>query len=203
MQNVVEVKEVDTLLCPGRLHKYRSILPVYATYKTSAAPAMVSSAPRMAPYAREDAVALPSAAGGAAPLAVGEELPDAVLVAEPDADPLPDSVAEGVDGDEEPVRVAVLLLRLDASEDRDVAEDDRAETGTLVEMRLSVELVEGARELDDEGSSSRSTTILISVHCSPIDSSYRLPNAPLMHRHHLVVPPIARELFLHIEKPPV
>ena len=122
----------------------------------------------------------------------------------PEADP--DDVDEAVREaalPEEPDDVVPLLAELDAVADAPVVEEDRVMTGPPVGMRLSVVLAGRTSELDGEESSTKSAMILISVHWSPIVSSYRLPNPPLMHRNHLVEPPRARELFWQIENPPV
>jgi hypothetical protein len=129
---------------------------------------------------------------------VGDELLEADSVAEPLAGPLleAEDVAACDDALPEEASDAVLLpLALDAPEGEAVADP-------LIGVTLTA-VLEGTSELDGVGLSSKSTTILISVHWSPIHSSYRLPKLPLMHRHHLAEPPIASELFLHTENPPV
>lgn len=137
-------------------------------------------------------------------LAVGDGLPDAVslpeLLAEPvaEANDVVDREAETV---EDPDDAVLLVAALDALESDEVAEPERVTLDAPVGIRLIVLLA--TSELEVEESSAKSTTILISVHWSPMDSSYRLPNAPLMHRHHLVDPPMARDLFWHTAKPPV
>ena len=134
---------------------------------------------------------------------VGDELLEADSVAEPLAEPLleAEDVAACDDALPEEASDAVLLpLALDAPEGEAVA--DREALDPLIGVTLTA-VLEGTSELDGVGLSSKSTTILISVHWSPIHSSYRLPNSPLMHRHHLAEPPIASELFLHTENPPV
>lgn len=95
----------------------------------------------------------------------------------------------------------LLLLALEAPEGEAVADPEALDP--LIGVTLAVVLDGRTDELDGVGFSSKETTILISVHWSPIDSSYKLPNSPLMHRHHLAEPPIASELFLHTENPPV
>lgn len=135
---------------------------------------------------------------------VGDELLEADPVAEPLAEPLleAEDVAACDDALPEEASDAVLLpLALDAPEGEAVA--DREALDPLIGVTLTAVLDGRTSELDGVGLSSKSTTILISVHWSPIHSSYRLPNSPLMHRHHLAEPPIASELFLHTENPPV
>lgn len=159
-----EAGEVLTSIITGGSEHNQEHLTAHSAYKIIAAPEMVSSAPRRAPYVRVDvAAAPPSAAGGAAPLAVGEELPDAGPVAES----LPGSVAEVGEvavGDEEPAGETVLLLRLEVPEARGVVVDVWLALDLPVDIRLRVELAGRTLELEDEGSSKRSTTILISVH---------------------------------------
>jgi hypothetical protein len=137
---------------------------------------------------------------------VGDELLEADPVAEPLVEPLAEAEAEAEDVaacDDALASDAVLLpLALDAPEGEAVADKDR-EADPLIGVTLTAVLDGRTSELDGVGFSSISTTILISVHWSPIHSSYKLPNSPLMHRHHLAEPPIASELFLHTENPPV
>lgn len=131
--------------------------------------------------------------------------PLAERLAEPVADPDCDDVAfrdEALPETDDAVWLLLELTELDTAEDA-VIEEARVTPAPPVGMRLSVVLAGRTSELDGEGSSTKSAMILISVHWSPIDSSYRLPNSPLMHRNHLVEPPIASELFWHTEKPPV
>lgn len=112
-------------------------------------------------------VAPPSDAGGAAPLAVGDELPDAVSVTEPLSEPVVEADDEAdreAEAAEEPYDTVLLLAALDAPEGDDVAEVDRVELPSPVEIRLSVLLAGRTRELEGEGSLTKSTTILISVH---------------------------------------
>lgn len=104
---------------------------------------------------------------------------------------------------EDPEDTVLLLPEFDTIEAVLVADDAKVTPAPPVGMRLSVVLAGRTSELDGEASLTKSTRILISVHWSPIDSSYRLPNSPLMHRNHLAEPPMARDLFWHIEKPPV
>jgi hypothetical protein len=137
---------------------------------------------------------------------VGDELLEADPVAEPLVEPLAEAEDVAACDDaliEEASDAVLLLLALDAPEGEAVADDDREEPDPPVAVRLAAVLDGRTSELDGVGLSSISTTILISVHWSPIHSSYKLPNLPLMHRHHLVEPPIASELFLHTENPPV
>lgn len=134
---------------------------------------------------------------------VGDELLEADPVAEPLVEPLAEAEDVAACDDALEASDAVLLpLALDAPEGEAVADEDR-EADPLIGVTLTAVLDGRTSELDGVGFSSISTTILISVHWSPIDSSYRLPNSPLMHRHHLAEPPIASELFLHTENPPV
>jgi hypothetical protein len=134
---------------------------------------------------------------------VGDELLEANPVAEPLVEPLAEAEDVAACDDALEASDAVLLpLALDAPEGEAVADEDR-EADPLIGVTLTAVLDGRTSELDGVGFSSISTTILISVHWSPIDSSYRLPNSPLMHRHHLAEPPIASELFLHTENPPV
>jgi hypothetical protein len=134
---------------------------------------------------------------------VGDELLEADPVAEPLAEPLAEAEDVAACDDALEASDAVLLpLALDAPEGEAVTDEDR-EADPLIGVTLTAVLDGRTSELDGVGFSSISTTILISVHWSPIDSSYRLPNSPLMHRHHLAEPPIASELFLHTENPPV
>lgn len=171
-------------------------------HKTKAAPKTASSVP-MKVVCTAGEYAIPADAGGAALPAVGDKVPEAELVAEPLVDLLaePDDSARD-ELAEDPDDAELLLAELGVADER-LAEDDRVTPGPPVEITLSVELDEGASELEDEGLSTKSTMILISEHWSPMDSSYRLPNAPLMHLHHLVEPPMARDLFWQTEKPPV
>jgi hypothetical protein len=134
---------------------------------------------------------------------VGDELLEADPVAEPLVEPLAEAEDVAACDDALEASDAVLLpLALDAPEGEAVTDEDR-EADPLIGVTLTAVLDGRTSELDGVGFSSISTTILISVHWSPIDSSYRLPNSPLMHRHHLAEPPIASELFLHTENPPV
>lgn len=146
---------------------------------------------------------IPADAGGAALPAVGDEVGDVEPVAEPLIDPVaePDDAARD-ELAEDPETAEPLLAELGVADDR-LAEDNRVTPAPPVGITLIAELDEGTSELDDEGLSTKATMILISEHWSPMDSSYRLPNAPLMHRHHLVEPPMAREPFWQTEKPPV
>ena len=171
-------------------------------HKTRAAPKTASSAPKNVVCTAGE-YAIPADAGGAALPAVGDEVPEADPVAEPLVDPVaaPDDSARD-ELAEEPDDAELLLAVLDVADDR-LAEDERVTPAPPVGITLIAELDEGASELEDEGLSTKATTILISEHWSPMDSSYRLPNAPLMHRHHLVEPPMARESFWQTEKPPV
>ncbi len=170
------------------------------------APNIMDNTHRTAPCVIVREAAPPSDAGGAAPLAVGDELPDAESLAEPLAESVvetDDEVVRDAEPEDNPDDAVPLLAAVDAPEGEAVAEDKEVMPAPPVGITLRKVLTGRTVELDGEGSSTRSTTILISLHCSPIDSSYKLPNAPLMHRHHLVEPPIARDLFWHTEKPPV
>lgn len=172
-----------------------------AAHKTRVAPKTASSAP-MNVICTAGQYAIPADAGGAALPAVGDEVPEAEPVAEPLVDPVagPDDAARDVLA-RAPDDAELLLAELGVADDK--LADDRVTPAPPVGITLSVELDETASELEGEGLSMKSTIILISEHWSPIDSSYKLPNAPLMHLHHLVEPPIARELFWQTEKPPV
>jgi hypothetical protein len=61
----------------------------------------------------------------------------------------------------------------------------------------------GATLADDVVVWGNVTWMRISSHWAPIHSSYRLLKAPLLHCHHWVVPPMASEPLLQMEKPPV
>ena len=132
---------------------------------------------------------------------VGDELLEADPVAEPLAEPLLEAEDVAACDDALASDAVLFPLALDAPEGEAVA--DREALDRLIGVTLTAVLDGRTTELDGVGLSSKSTTILISVHWSPIHSSYRLPNSPLMHRHHLAEPPIASELFLHTENPPV
>jgi hypothetical protein len=187
--------------CRDSLQNITHILSEVA-HKIRAAPKTASSAP-ITVVCTAGEYAIPADAGGAALPAVGDEVP----AAEPVAEPCVDSVADPDDPTrdelaEDPDDAELLLAELGVADDK-LADDDRVTPGPPVGITLSAELDEGASELEGEGLSTKSTMILISEHWSPIDSSYRLPNAPLMHLHHLVEPPMARELFWQTENPPV
>lgn len=131
-------------------------------------------------------VASPVCAGGAA-ATTGEPEEDLAL-------PLGDAVGEEepwvvVEAPDEPVGFADSV---EESDGVDFASD------SLLGIVVGIGIV-----LLEVGLSAKPARILISWHWPPIDSSYRLPNSPLMQRHHLVVPPMASEPFLHTEKPPV
>lgn len=65
---------------------------------------------------------------------------------------------------EEPGDAVLLLADLDAVEDAAVTDDDRVMPAPPVGMRLSVVLAGRTSELEGEGSLTKSTMILISVH---------------------------------------
>lgn len=150
---------------------------------------------------------MPSA-GGAAATAVPEALPDGgegelpLLVA--DALSEKGEAVENAEGTAEPeaepeINEALAdWLAIEAVDPVEEADRDAADDAALA---AAVEVV--ATELDDEEVSGKMVWIRISWHCAPMYSSYRLPNAPLMHLHQRVEPPRASEPFLHTEKPPV
>lgn len=148
-------------------------------YRIRAAPRTVSAAPRItALVIGEEVAATPSAGGAAAaPLVEGvAEVPEADPLAEPLAEPVADpdgvDVADREDALLEESDDAVLLLaELDAAEDAPAVEDDETMPVSPVEIRLGVVLAGTTSELEGEGSLTKSTMILISVHWSPIDSS--------------------------------
>lgn len=72
---------------------------------------------------------------------------------------------------EESDDAVLLLAELDAAEDAPAVEDDETMPVSPVEIRLGVVLAGTTSELEGEGSLTKSTMILISVHWSPIDSS--------------------------------
>jgi hypothetical protein len=113
----------------------------------------------------ENVAAAPPSAGGAAPLAVADELPVAVPLAEPLAEPLveplvdpvaePDAADEAVRDAEladEPDDAVLFLTELDAAEVAPLAEDDRVTAGPPVGIRLRVVLAGRTSELEGEGS---------------------------------------------------
>lgn len=113
---------------------------------------------------------MPADAGGAALPAVGDDVPEPLVdpVAEPD-DPARDELAEDPE-DAELLLAELLLAELGVADDK-LAEEDRVTPAPPVGITLIAELDEGASELEGEGLSTKSTTILISEHWSPIDSS--------------------------------
>lgn len=138
--------------------------------------------------------------------------------------PVPEAVPEGVDpllvgeavgekgeavekavGADEPERVPLMVeapsdcVAIEVVVSVGDAEADTRDEASLAVAGLDVE----AAGLDDEEASGKMVWILISWHCAPIHSSYRLPNSPLMHLHQRVEPPIASEPLLQTEKPPV
>jgi hypothetical protein len=114
-----------------------------------------------------------------------------------------------VESDVLPVGVPVLTVALLEITGSKVAVVDADSTlhVLLVTVLVAVlaDVLDAAEEeeLEGVGWSASRATILISLHWSPMDRSYRFPKSPLMHRHHLVEPPIARDAFWHLEKPPV
>ena len=103
----------------------------------------------------EKAEAQPSA-GGAAPLAVGGELPVAdplaELLAVPVAEPVADEEVRDTELADNPDEAVLLLAGLDVAEDAPLAEDERVTAGPPVGMRLSVVLAGRTSELEGEAS---------------------------------------------------
>ena len=122
----------------------------------SAAPNMVKNAPRTVPCVMGEAATAPPSAGGAAPLAVGDELPVAEPLAEllvdPVAEPDADEAVRDAELAEDPDEAVLLLAELDAAEDTPLAEDDRVTAGPPVGIRLRVVLAGRTSELEGEGS---------------------------------------------------
>jgi hypothetical protein len=164
-----------------------------------AAPRKTMDAPKSAKGAMESEDAAPSAGGAAA----GED----VSLAPSDPDVAAASVAlfeYGVADENAPllaplVTLIILLLSL---------------VNPLVSLALIklvlplsaadvVELIIASLLLEDVSWSWNTAWMRISWHWSPIDSSYRFPNAPLMQRHQRVEPPMASESLPQTAKPPV
>lgn len=125
------------------------------SYNTRAAPKTANSAPRhVVCTEREDTAAAPPEAGGAAPPAVGDELPEAEPVAEPIADPLavPDDADAAARDElaEDPDGAVLLLTAPDVADAVPVEEDDKVTPVLPVGIKLSVELAERTTELEGE-----------------------------------------------------
>lgn len=123
-------------------------------------------------------------------------------VALPEAERLAAAPVGEAEPDEPPgVALAVLLEEFVSNA---AVPDAVLERLVVASANSLFRIVEGVTDkLDVEAFAGKMAWIRISWHWPPIYSSYRFPKAPLMHRHHLVVPPIAREPFLQTEKPPV
>lgn len=125
-----------------------------AAYKIRAAPKTANSAARSVPCAAgEKAAIAPPDAGGAAPLAVGDEVPEAEPLADPLAEPDDaDAAARDDELAEDPDDVVLLLAELDVAEGAPLAEDDRVTPAPPVGIKLSVVLAGRTSELEGEGS---------------------------------------------------
>lgn len=96
---------------------------------------------------------------------------------------------------------AVLIVSL--LEPVMVAETDAELDADSTPPLLVTVTVDVTTELEEDGLSTYDTTMLMGVHCAPRLTLYRFAKPPLMQCQKVVLGPIARELFLHTDQPPV
>lgn len=92
----------------------------------------------------------------------------------------------------EPVAVAEMEAELDAD----------STPPLLVSVAVAV-AVDATTELEEDGLSTYDTTMLMGLHCAPRLTLYRFAKPPLRQCQKVVLGPIARELFLQTDQPPV